>query len=115
METSSINRPLKHWDCTVQRHVYSAAQQRTSKADGPPLGADISGKPRDKTQKTEGKDVPNAAHFNNAKKSIQQASSSGTPTLSANKSKPVEVVGLQSMRSKLAIAVNRKLNWGRSD
>jgi len=68
METSSINRPLKHWDCTVQRHVYSAAQQRTSKADGPPLGADISGKPRDNTQKTEGKDVPNAAHFNNAKK-----------------------------------------------
>ena len=25
------------------------------------------------------------------------------------------MVGLQSMRSKLAIAVNRKLNWGRSD
>jgi len=67
METSSKNKPLKHWDSTVQRHIYSAAQQETSNADGPPQGADISGKPADNMQKTEGKDMPNVAHFNNAK------------------------------------------------
>jgi len=48
--------------------MYSAAQKGNSNADGPPQGADISGKPRDKMQKTKGKDMQNAAHFNNAKK-----------------------------------------------
>ena len=55
--------------------MYNAAQQGTSNADGPPQGDDVSGKPTDNMQKTEGKDMPNAAHFNNTK-SIQQASSS---------------------------------------
>jgi hypothetical protein len=48
--------------------VYSAAQQGTSNADGPPQGTDISGKPRDNMQKIEGKATPNVALFNNAKK-----------------------------------------------
>ena len=77
MKTSSKNRPLKHWVSTVQRHVYSAAQQGTSNADGPPQGADISSKPRDNMQKNnletickkiEGKDTPKVALFSNAKK-----------------------------------------------
>ena len=42
MEKSSKNKPLKHMDSIVQRHVYSITQNKASNAGGPPQAAGIS-------------------------------------------------------------------------
>jgi hypothetical protein len=51
MEMSSKNKPLKHKDPVVHRHVYSTTPYGASNVGGPPQTGGISGQPKETVQK----------------------------------------------------------------